>query len=116
MEFRKMVTITLYAKQKKRHRCKEQTFGLCGREGTGGMIWEKSTETRILPYVKQITSPSSMHETGHSKPAYWDNADGWDEEGGGRGVQDGGHVYTHGWFMSMYGKSHHNTVISLQLK
>ena len=31
MEFRKMVTITLYAKQKKRHRCIEQTFG----------VWEK---------------------------------------------------------------------------
>ena len=29
MEFRKIVTITLYAKQKKRHRCTEQTFGLC---------------------------------------------------------------------------------------
>ena len=26
-----MVTITLYAKQKKRHRCIEQTFGLYGR-------------------------------------------------------------------------------------
>ena len=31
MEFSKMVTITLCAKQKKRHRCTEQTFGLCGR-------------------------------------------------------------------------------------
>ena len=31
MEFRKMVTITLYAKQKKRHRYAEQSFGLCGR-------------------------------------------------------------------------------------
>ena len=31
MEFRKMVMITLYAKQKKRHRCTEQTFGLCGK-------------------------------------------------------------------------------------
>ena len=31
MEFRKMVMITLYAKQKKRHRCTEQTFGLFGR-------------------------------------------------------------------------------------
>ena len=28
MEFRKMVMITLYARQKKRHRCIEQTFGL----------------------------------------------------------------------------------------
>ena len=31
MEFRKMVMMTLYARQKKRHRCKEQTFGFCGR-------------------------------------------------------------------------------------
>ena len=31
MEFRKMVMITLYAKQKKRHRCTEQSFRLCGR-------------------------------------------------------------------------------------
>ena len=26
-----MVMITLYTKQKKRHRCTEQTLGLCGR-------------------------------------------------------------------------------------
>ena len=31
MEFRKMVMITLYARQQKRHRCIEQSFGLCGR-------------------------------------------------------------------------------------
>ena len=30
-EFSKMVTITLYAKQKKRHRYIEQTLGLCGK-------------------------------------------------------------------------------------
>ena len=29
--FRKMVTMSLYARHQKRHRCKEQTFGLCGR-------------------------------------------------------------------------------------
>ena len=28
MEFKKMVTVTLYAKQKERHRKREQTFGL----------------------------------------------------------------------------------------
>ena len=33
MEFRKMVTMTLYARQQKRHRCEEQTFGVCGRWG-----------------------------------------------------------------------------------
>ena len=32
---RKMVTATLYARQQKRHRCIEQSFGLCGR-GSGG--------------------------------------------------------------------------------
>ena len=31
MEFRKMVMMTLYARQKKRHKYKEQTYGLCGR-------------------------------------------------------------------------------------
>ena len=31
MEFRKMVMITLYTRQQKRHWCIEQSFGLCGR-------------------------------------------------------------------------------------
>ena len=31
MEFRKMAMMALYARQQKRHRGKEQTFGLCGR-------------------------------------------------------------------------------------
>ena len=32
-----------------------------------------------------MTSPSSMHETGHSKPVHWDDPEGWDGEGGRRG-------------------------------
>ena len=79
-------------------------------EGGGGMIGENSSETCILPYVKQMTSPSSMHETGHSKLVHWDNPEGWDGEGGGKGVQDGRQIYTHGWFMSMYGKNHYSIV------
>ena len=45
-----------------------------------------------------MTSPSLMHETGHSKPkpVHWDNPEGGDGEGGGREVWDGGHMYTHG--------------------
>ena len=27
-----------------------------------------------------MTSPSSMHETGHSKGVHWDNPEGWDGE------------------------------------
>ena len=40
--------------------------------------------------MKQITSPSSKHETGHSKPVHWDNAEGWagDGSGGGFGMGD----------------------------
>ena len=33
-------------------------------EGEGGMIGEKSIETCILPYVKQITSPGPMQRHG----------------------------------------------------
>ena len=79
-------------------------------EDEGGMIWETSIETCILSYVKQIASPGSMHETGCSGLVHWDDPEGWDEEGGGRGVQDGEHMYTYGWFVSMYGKNHYNTV------
>ena len=43
-----------------------------------------------------MTSPSSMHETGHAKLVYWDNPEGWDREGGGRGFGVGEHMYTHG--------------------
>ena len=74
-------------------------------EDEGGMIWENSIETCILSYVKQITSPKSMHETGWSGLAHWDDPEGWGWEGGGRGFQDGEHMYSHGWFMSMYGKT-----------
>ena len=79
-------------------------------EGEDGMIWENSIETWILPCVKYIASPGSMHETGPSGPVHWDDPEGWGGEGGGGGVQDGGHMYTHGWFMSMYGQNHYNIV------
>ena len=65
-------------------------------EGKGGMISENSTETCILSYVKQIISPGLMHETGCSGLVHWDDPEGWNGEGGRSGVQDGGHMYTHG--------------------
>ena len=43
--------MTLYARQQKRHRCKNRLLDSV-REGKGGMIWENSIETCILPYVK----------------------------------------------------------------
>ena len=77
-------------------------------EGKGGMIWENGIETCII-YVKQITSPGSVQDTGCSGLVHWDDPEGWRGKGGGRGVQDGEHVYTHGGFMLMYGKT--NTIL-----
>ena len=54
------------------------SMGECG----SGMISENSIETCILPYVKQMTSASSMHEAGHSKLVLWANPEGWGGEGG----------------------------------
>ena len=42
-----MVTITLYARQQKRHRCIEQSFGLCGR----GRGWDDFGEWHWNMYI-----------------------------------------------------------------
>ena len=47
MEFRKMLMITLYAEQKKRHRFIEQSFGLCGRRRG----WDVSKEQHRNMYI-----------------------------------------------------------------
>ena len=47
MEFRKVVTMTLYARQQKRQRGKEQTFGLCGRRGG----WDDLREQHWNMYI-----------------------------------------------------------------
>ena len=53
--------------------------------------------------MKRIASPGSIRDTGCSGLVHWDDPEGWDEEGGGRRVQDGEHRYTCGGSMSMYG-------------
>ena len=77
--------------------------------GEGGMMWENGIETCKISYVKQIASTGLMHDTGHSGLLHWDDLEGWDGDGGGRGVQDGEHMYTRGGVMSMYGKI--NTIL-----
>ena len=56
MDSRKMVMITLYARQQKRHRCIEQSLGLCGRGwddlgewhwNTHNIIYETSRQSRF---------------------------------------------------------------------
>ena len=46
-----MVTITLYVRQQKRHRCIEQSLESVG-EGEGGMFWENGIETCIISCKK----------------------------------------------------------------
>ena len=77
-------------------------------EGEGGMIWENGIETCIISYMKQITSPGLMQDTGCLGLVHWDHPGEWCRVGGGRGVQDGEHVCTLGRFMLMYGKT--NTI------
>ena len=75
-------------------------------EGEGRMIWENSTEN--IYYHMRNRSPVQV----------WcmrQGAQGWCtgmtlRDGMGKEVQGGEHMYTHGWFMLMYGKNHHNTV------
>ena len=70
------------------------------------MIWEKGIETCILSYVKHMTSPGSMHNTGCLGLVHWDDPEGWYGEGGGRGVQDGEHMYTRDGFMLIWQKQY----------
>ena len=74
-------------------------------EGEDGMIWENGIKTCIISHRKRIASPGLMHDTGCLGLVHRDDPEGWYGEAGGRGVQDGEHVYTCGRFMLMYGKT-----------
>ena len=78
-------------------------------EGEGGIIWENDIETYVMSYKKRIASLGSMQDTGYLGLVHWDDPERWYGEEGGRGVQDGEHVYTRGGFMLMYGRT--NTIL-----
>ena len=79
---------------RKRHRSIEQTFGLCGRRRGWDVLREQHQNTFII-----------MGETDHqpkldawnkcSGLVQWEDPEGWDGEGGGRGGSGWGiHVNT----------------------
>ena len=39
---------------------------------------------------------------------HWDDPEGWNGDGGGRGVLDGEHMYTHGGHKELYKKDLHD--------
>ena len=58
-------------------------------EGEGGMIWENGIETCIISYMKRVTSPGSMQDTGCLGLVHWDDPEGWYGEGEGGGFRMG---------------------------
>ena len=91
-----MVTITLYAREQKRHRCIEQSFGLCGR----GRGWDDLGEWhRNMDNIIYETNHQSRFDAGYRMLGA--GALGWPRQ-----ME---HVYTLGGFMLMYGKT--NTIL-----
>ena len=69
-------------------------------EGEGRMIWENGIEICKLSYVKRITSPGLMHETGCLGLVHWDDPEGWDGEGVGKGGSGWG-THLHPWWIQV---------------
>ena len=46
----------------------------------------------------------------YSGLGHWEDPEGWGRVGGGRGDRDGEYMEIHGWFMSLYDKTHYNIV------
>ena len=118
MEFRKMVMMTLYARQQKRHRCKQQSFRLWEKARVG---WFERVALKHVYYHMWSGSPVQVRcmRQGAQGRCTGMTPGGWDGEGGGREVLDGEHICSHGWFMLMFGKKktlQYCKAISLQLK
>ena len=79
------------------------SFNISPSNEYSGLIFFRSYWFDLL--AVQGTVKSLLQDTGCSGLVHWDDPGGWYREGGGRGVQDGDHVYTRGRFMLMYGKT-----------
>ena len=91
MEFKRMVMITLYAKQKKRHRCREQTLGLGGRRRG----WDDLREQHQNMYIIKCETDRQSRLDARDKCSglvHWEDPEGWDGEGSGREVQEWEHM------------------------
>ena len=95
--FRKMMMIILYARQHKRHRCTEQSFGFCGRQWGWDDLKEEHWNMQII-----------ICETDHqSRFNAWDRVPragvlGWPRRMGWRGSLDGGSAWgahVHPWLI-----------------
>ena len=88
MEYRKKVMITLYARQQKRHRCIEQSFGLCGR-GRGwddlgewhwnmyNIIYETSCQSRFNAWYWMLGAGTLGRHKGMIQGGRREEGSGW---------------------------------------
>ena len=88
MEFRKMVMKTLYVRQKKRHICIEQSFGLCGR-GRGwddlgewhwnmyNIICEMNRQSRFNAWYRMLGAGALGWPRGMGWGGRWEGGSGW---------------------------------------
>ena len=84
MEFRKMVTITLYGKKKKRHRCTEQTFGLWEKVRVGCTaskhvyyLWWNRSPAQV-GFMRQVGGPGALgRPRGIGQRGRWEGGSGW---------------------------------------
>ena len=74
MEFRKMVMITLYARQQKDTDVYSGLWDSEG-EGEGGMIWENGIETCIQSCMKRIAILGLIQDTGCLGLVHWDDSE-----------------------------------------
>ena len=83
-----------------------------------GIIWENGIETCIISYMKRITSPGSMHETGCLGLVHWEDPEEWyGKRGGRRNGGSGWGTRVHPWQIHVdVWKNQYNIVINLQLK
>ena len=91
MEFRKMVTITLYTRQQKRHWCIQQSFGLCGkgrgRDDLGEWHWNMYNIIYEMSHQSRFDARYWMLEAG---ALVWPRGMVWEgrrEEGSGWGTR-----------------------------
>ena len=88
MEFRKMVTITLFERQQKRHRCIEQSFGLCGRgrgwEDLGewhwniyNIIYETNRQSRFNAWYRMLGAGALGRSRGMVRGGRREEGSGW---------------------------------------
>jgi len=63
------------------------------------MIWENGIETCIISYMKRVTSPGSMHDTGCLGLVQWDDSEGWYPEGGRREEGSGWRTRVYLWWI-----------------